>query len=770
MHNSCRHKLGGAGTGSWFRRFSLVFLVIFLYGVPAFGQQVGEIRIEGNRFLEEETVRSFLSMEEGDTYDADKVTSDIHALYNSGFVKDVVVEKTYTTDTGRPRLLLIYRITEKPMVKEVRFEGADHLTEEELDSISDIKARSVYDPAKVRNVRYKLLEKYAEDGYFMARVNVEVKEAGPNQVEVIFWIEEGRKPVVGEINFYGNEKISERELERYMKTKEEGVFTANKYSREDWERDQYLLDFFYEDQGYLESSFTSSERTLTEDRRYVNIGIGIEEGPQYSVGEISVTGDLLIPEEEIKQGFKLETGEIFRKSHLLKDRQYLEDLYGVEGYALVLIRPDLKLDRENRIVDVTWDIHKGPKVYIERIEVTGNQKTYDKVVRRQLEVKEGQLFNTESTRKSRDRIRQLGYFNEIQIVPKRGSQPNQVVLDVAVKEARQGSLSAGAGVSSTSSEYFFSLQYQQKNFLGRGMNLSAQAMVSENTQTYYLDYSDPYFLDSEWYFGLNLFSNELYYIEFVNRRQGGRVTVGREIPHLSRVRFYLSYSYLITDLESYESSSSIYRKQPSNTSIGSMEFTLERNTLDNNIDPTDGAKLSYTGEIAGHGMFGGENDYLKNRIRFWYFQPLIQDTYMSFRSRASWMSYDQGDWLLISERYFLGGQYNMRGYEVATVSPMFREDDGELTPIGGNKEVYMTAEYIVPLSPEMGLKAAVFYDVGNAYNDGQPIDLTDVRQDWGFGIRWRSPMGPLRFELAFPINPRPIDDEHQFVFALGRLF
>ncbi|MFO8056539.1 MAG: outer membrane protein assembly factor BamA [bacterium] len=759
-----------AGTAAWFRRFLLVGVLSLCYSVPAFSQEIGEIRIEGNRFLEEETVKSYLSAKEGDSYDPDKITSDIHALYDSGFIKDVVVEKTYTTDTGRPRLLLIYRITEKPVVKEVRFEGADHLTEDELDSISDIKDRSVYDPAKVRNVRYKLLEEYAKQGYFMAKVDVEVKELGPKQVEVIFWIQEGKKPVVGEVNFYGNEEISDRKLKRYMKTKEEGAFVAKKYSQEDWERDQYLLDYFYEDRGYLESSFTPSERALTEDRRYVELGVGIEEGPQYKVGEIQVTGDLLIPEQEIMEGFKLESGDIFRKSYLMKDSQYLHDLYGVEGYALALIEPDLELDRENRIVDVTWSIHKGPKVYIERIEVTGNEKTYDKVVRRKLQVKEGQLFNTEATRQSRDRIEQLGYFKEVEIIPRRASESNRVVLDVAVKEARQGSLSAGAGVSSTSSEYFFSLQYQQKNFLGRGMNISARAMVSENTQTYYLDYSDPYFLDSEWYFGLNLFSRELYYVEFVNRRQGGRITVGREIPHLPQIRFYLSYSYLITDLESYESSSSIYRQQPSNTSIGSMEFTLERNTLNNYIDPSDGSKLSYTGEVAGHDMFGGENDYLKNRVEFWYFQPLIRETYMSFRSRASWMNYDQGDWLLISERYFLGGQYNMRGYEVATVSPMFREDNGDLTPIGGNKEAYATLEYIVPVAPEMGLKAAVFYDVGNVYNDGEPIDLTDVRQDWGFGVRWRSPMGPLRLEVAFPIDPRPMDDEHQFVFALGRLF
>lgn len=752
----------------WLCRVTLVLLTL-LAGREAGAQTIRQIEIRGNRALEEETIRSLIVSSEGELYSPERVTEDIHALYASGFIRDVVVEKHYSKGPLLTGIILVYIVTEKPLVHDVTFEGTKTINEEELETIADMKPRSVYDPAKVQDIRKKLLEEYARKGYFMARVEVEVVEVGPNQVDVIFFVEEGKKPTVKDVKFFGNKKIPSRKLRRRMSTKKESVFSSMKYSQEDFERDQYILDFYYEDNGYLEAAFAESERLLTEDRRHVILGLGIEEGPQYRVGAIGIQGDMLVPEEELKSGFLLITGEIFRKSLFMKDQQYLLDRYGEEGYALCEVVPELDLDREKLIVNLVWHIRKGSKVYVEKIVVSGNDKTYDKVIRRELAIKEGQLYSTAGARKSEARVQRLGYFEEVQLIPRPGSEPNRINLDVAVKEKRSGSLTAGAGVS-TVSEYFFSFQYQQENFLGRGLSLSAQAMLSEQTQTFYFRYADPYFIDSRWHLGFDLFSSESYYIDFIDKRQGGSVTLGRKIPHLEYVRFYTTYSYLITNLESFEDTASIYRKQPSDTAIGSLALKLDRNALNNYIDPTDGSRI--TGEIifAGQGLFGGDNDFIKTRIEGRFFQPVYKNTYIGTRARARWMSYDGGDRLLITERYFQGGSRSLRGYEVAAVSPLFPEDSGELTPIGGNKDILFTIEYIVPISEQLGIKMAFFADAGNVFNDNQDMAFDDLLYDYGVGLRWMSPMGPLRFEMAYPVDPREDDDSQQFIFSMGTIF
>jgi len=745
---------------------ALLGAVFALMGFAASAEVIRGIEIKGNRALEEETIKAIIISKEGEEYSADRVIEDIHALYASGFIRDVVVEKRYSESRFLPGIILTYTIKEKPIIRDVKNEGTKGLNEDDLKNIVTVKPRSVYDPSQLREVKEKLLAEYAKRGYFMARVDVVVEEVGPNLVDVTFQVDEGKKPTVKQIEFFGNEAMSDRKLRGRMMTKPEGIFTAKKYNSEDFQRDLYVLDFFYDDNGYLEAGLAQPERLLTEDREQVMLGVGIEEGPQYRVGEIKVVGDLLIPEADLQKGFLLKSGEIFRKSLLIRDQQHLLDLYGTEGYALCEAEPELNLKREERIVDLTWHIRKGTKVYIDRIEVSGNEKTHDKVVRREMELKEGQLFSTADARLSESRVRQLGYFSDVQIIPRPGPEPNRINLEVAVKERQSGSFTAGAGVS-TASEYFISLQYQQQNFLGRGTNLSVNALISDKTQTGSVSYADPYFLDSDWYLGVDLFSQEIYQVQFVDKRRGGSLTVGRRIPHLENVRFYATYAYVVTNLQSYQSTATIYKKQPDNTDIGSLTLTLDHNALNNNLDPSDGTRLTGSVETAGYDIFGGSNDYIKTSVEGYYFLPVYGRTYCDFHARFRWMSYNQGDSLLISERYFQGGSRSLRGFEVASVSPMFREDNGDLTPIGGNKDALMSFEFIAPISEEMGMKAVIFYDVGNVYNDNEDMDLNYLLKDWGFGLRWMSPMGPLRFELAFPIDPRKDDKSQQFVFSVG---
>jgi len=388
----------------------LLVLFILLAGREAYAQTVVEIEVRGVQAIDEETIRSLLITRVGDEFSPDTIRRDIHALYESGYVKDVEVDMR-RVDGG---VVLTYTIKEKPIIHEVRFEGADKLSEDELDALSDLKARSVYDPAKVSELKSKLIDEYSRKGYFMVRVDIEIIEVGPNQVDVVFNVSEGKMPTVKDIEFFGNEEISDQDLRRRMTTKKEGVFSAQKYSREDFLRDQYVLDFYYDDNGYIEAAFDPPERVISEDREHVYLGMSVNEGVQYYVGAIKIEGDLIAPEDELKEGFALQGGDVFRKSLFMRDQQYLLDRYGTEGYALAQIEPDMKLRRAEQKVDITWVVIKGSKVYIERINVTGNEKTYDKVIRRELVVKEGQLYSTAEVRRSEARIKQLGYFSDVQ--------------------------------------------------------------------------------------------------------------------------------------------------------------------------------------------------------------------------------------------------------------------------------------------------------------------------------------------------------------------
>ena len=739
-----------------------------LWPGAAAGQVVRQIEVRGLRGLEEETIRSYIHSPVGQELSREQVNKDIQAIFASGFVSDVRVESEPVEGGVR----LIYEISEKPLIQEVKFEGNSQIKNEDLAGYVSLKAHSIYDAAKVQEARARIEEEYTKKGFFLTEVVPEAKEAGPGQVELIFHIREYKKPLVKKIELFGNHQLSDRELRRAMQgTKQSGVFTRKSYNREEMFRSLYFLDFYYKDHGFLDLQLTEPERLLSPDLRHVYLGIGLEEGVQYKVGGIRVTGDLLDPEEKLKQSFALKEKQTFRQSQMQADIQYLTDRYGEEGYALVDI--DYKLDRhpETQLVDVTYDIHKGKKVYFERIEVSGNSKTHDQVIRRELTISETQLYSSKELRRSQARVQRLGFFEQVEFVPKPGSADDRVNVDIVVKEKPAGSLSAGAGYSTTE-DVFFSIQYQQENFLGRGQSLALQAQISSRTQNYYLRFDDRYFLGSSWRFGVNLFSTEQRYLDFTQARRGGSVTVGRPIPHTEHLRASLTYSLVESNLQSFAASNTIYRQEPANLLIGSLTSGLEWNGLDNYLDPTQGALVSASVQTAGFTVFGGTRDFVKTLFEAQYYQtlPKTHGTYLSGRLLLGFLDYDHGSDLLITERFFLGGIHTLRGYDYGAVGPAFKEDNGTKTPIGGDKELVFNLDYVIPISKSMGLKLVTFWDAGNAFNDDEAIDLASLRQDWGFGIRWISPMGPLRFELGFPIERRPSERSEVFNFAIGTNF
>ncbi len=764
--NLCKNmrQIGLFKAGAWFG-----FLIIF--SLKVFGvERVKEVRVDGLRSLDKESVLSWIKLKPGDEFSLDVVSEDIKRIYATGLIDDIKVDKSPAP--GEPGWVMVtYIISEKWTVRSVKFEGNKKLNDDDLKAVVTIREHSVFDPDKLIESKEKILSEYEKRGMFLTRVQPKVEEIKKGVVDVVFEIDEYPKPTVRRVDFYGNEKISDRALRRVMLTKQEWyLFFPRKFQEELLEEDLYRLYSYYLDNGFLQAKINPPLAYLDPELDRVYISVFLKEGEQYRVAQVRITGDLVAPEEELKKHLSLKEGEIYRESKLRRDMQYLADFYSNLGYHLADIERELRLDDTLKLVYITYTIHKGPKIYLERIEIKGNQRTLDTVIRRELAVREGYLYSDAQVRRSRNRLLRTGYFEDVQVFDKPGSAPDRMNLEVAVKEAKSGALLAGAGYSSLE-KMFFNLQYQQKNFLGRGYDFNVSLQVSSYTQNYYFNFEDPYFLNTPWHLGFNAYSYEQMYYYFNQERKGARITLGRKIPHSEYSRIYLSYSWDLSNLSSFAESSQIYRRQPTDAPTASVILTYRRNALNNFFDPTKGSYIWTSVERADK-FLGGENVFTKAMAEVKYFQPIPPSKighYLAFRARAGYLWHPDSEKLLITERFFLGGSQSLRGYEPGTISPVFIEDDGTETRIGGNKMVLFSAEYIIPLG-QSGFKLAIFYDAGNTFNDNEEIDLGRLRKDWGVGLRWLSPMGPLRFEFGFPIDRREGEEAQVFNFGIGTSF
>jgi len=752
----------------------LVIVLILLFPGIIFGEVVKEVRVQGLRALDEDTVRGFIDLKPGDEFDLELVAEDIKRLYGSGLVEDVKVDKGLVKE--EPGFVIItYIIDEKWMVRSVRFSGNKKIKAEDLGNVIGISGHSIFDPAKVKEAQNKIRKEYENRGMFLSRVSSRIDEIKEGVVDVIFEIEERSKAGVARVEFYGNEKIKDKKLGKALQTRQaRRLFTPGKFQEELLDIDRYRIYNYYLDNGFIDAKVSQPLAYLEPEQNKVYISFFIEEGEAYKVARIQLQGDLIAPEEELGKGFTLKAGEIYRESLLRRDMQYLLDYYNNLGYRLAYIdfvpARDIRREPELKLAYITLNVRKGRKLYLERIEIVGNNKTFDNVIRRELACKEGYLYSGAQVELSKARLMRLGYFDQVETFDRPGSDLERMVLEVAVKEGKRGSLMIGAGYSSLE-EIFFNVQFQQRNFLGRGYNINTTFRSSAWGQDYFIDFEDPYFLNSPWNLGLNFFSYSTRYYYFDQERTGANITFGRKIPHTEYSRIFLKYRWDVADLENFSQSSQIYRRQPNNSPTSSITLGFRRNALNNFYDPTKGSYLNSSFEYAGR-FLGGENEFSKANLDYSYYHPLPGTKighYLSIRARTGYMWFEDSERLLITERYFLGGSNSLRGFEPGSISPVFIEDSGIETRIGGNKMVAFSVDYLIPLGAS-GLKLSIFYDAGNAFNDNQEIDLGRLRQNWGFGLRWASPMGPLRFEFGFPIDRREGERAQVFNFGMGSAF
>src|SRR2546425_405909 len=503
---------------------------------------ITKINVQGNRRVEADAIRAALPLKPGDTFDRRKLKDALLAVWKTGYFNDIKLDVSAVPPPGTGYQLTVL-VSEKPAVREIKLEGNAELSRDDLKETIEVKQFQILDPEGVRKSAKKMQEKYVEKGYFLAEVSWRLDPLPNNEVNVVFVINEHAKVTVKEIRFVGTHAISTAELKGAMIT-QEGSFwsflsSAGTYREDAFARDEYVLQGLYYDRGYLYVKFGKAAIELSPDRRFIFITIPIEEGDPYDIGKIDVAGDLLEPKEKLLSLVETKRGARFSKTILQRDLQILADVYKDKGYAYANVTPDTDVHSENRTVDINFAFQKGNLVTIEKIEVVGNNKTRDKVIRREMRINEGELYSGTAIRMSKARITALGYFDWVEINTRRGSADDRMVLEVTVKEKLTGTFQLGFGFTGGES-FFGQAQLSQNNLFGYGHTASLSFQISSLRQLFQLSYLDPYFLDTAWTASVDLYRSELIFTGFDRQAVGGALTGGYEI--FEDLRFFSTYT------------------------------------------------------------------------------------------------------------------------------------------------------------------------------------------------------------------------------------
>ena len=764
---------------------------------------VARVLVEGNRRVEDEAVKSAISTKAGEPLESRKINDDIKALMRLGFFADVVVEER--GDPEKPSI--VFRVSERPAVRETKIEGNEEISSDDLKDAVEVKQYAILDLNQVKRSVRKIQEKYVEKGYYLAEVSYRLEDQPDNQVRVVFQVNEHAKVQVKEIQILGNQHVSREDLTGVMQTQEGGylsfITSAGTYREEVFQRDLQAIQFLYGDRGYIYAKVSKPSVSLSPDKRYLYITLRIEEGDQYRVGEIDFSGELLHDKAELRRLTQVRSGELFARSRVGKDLFAISDLYRDAGYAYANVNPDTKVDPKTRIVDLTYDVQPGRKTYFERIEIVGNSKTRDKVIRRELRIFEGELYSNAAINQSKSRVNALGYFESVNVTTEKGSGDDKLVARVAVKERSTGTFQVGAGFSSYEN-FILTGQISQNNFFGWGQTLSLQIQYSSIRQLGQIQFVEPYFLDTRWTFAFDIYATEGFFSTFTRQAVGGSMTWGYELSGLSQ---WFPWAKNLEDLRLFATYTNEYVKVSPNgvTDIAlfnrfrsgttsSLRYSLQWDKRDNRLFPTSGFFHSVSAEVAPpflapDFLFGSRvNLFTRYSIDSRYYHPLFWGIVARAKVTAGFIKgWDDQHPVPVSELYYLGGINSVRGYRLLSLAPTVPagaavRPDSELFDFttGGDKQVTLNLELEFPIFDKVGIRGVIFADMGNTFAPGKYSDPSvslSLYKSVGFGFRWFSPIGPLRFEWGIPLNRRRdritgayLDESLDFQFTIGSFF
>ena len=757
-------------------RFVALFLAVFLIGgiYPNIASTndnneiISEIRILGNKRIERATVVSYLKVNKGDRYNTSQIDESLKNLFSTGLFADVTFKNKNN--------VLIIQVIENPIINRIAFEGNKRLKNEILESEISLRPRVVYTRTKVQNDVKRLLNIYRRSGRFGATVEAKAIKLSENRVDLIYEVNEGPLNGIRSINFIGNEKYSDRKLRDVIQTDETTVWnflsSDDSYDPDRVSFDRELLRRFYLSEGYADFRVASAIAELTEDQEDFIITFTIEEGYKYKFGNVDVNLRLRnIDIDELRLLIGSKKNKAYNSNQVEESIQALTHNIGARGFAFVDIRPRVKKNREKRVIDVIYDISEGPRVYVERINISGNLRTLDRVVRREFSLSEGDAFNTAKLRKTRRDIEDLGFFSQVDINNKPGKELDYTVIDVEVEEKSTGELSIGAGFSSTAGP-LGDISIRERNLLGRGQDLKLSLSLGAEQQKIDLSFTEPYFLNRSVTAGFDLFArttDRSAESSFQEDEQGFALRTSYQLGE--KLRHLISYSVYNNNIDSVDTSASmVVQSQMGSLVTSSIKNTLFFNMLNRRFNPTDGYFGSYNVEIAG---IGGDAKFLRNKIKAGFYTSLFDSSIVAnISGEAGHVVTFNDDTVPLTKRFNLGGQ-SLRGFDNAGVSP---RDLVTGDSIGGHQYYSGTAELTFPLGlpKEFDIKGSIFADFGSAWGIDDPypnlVDDANPRASFGIGFGWLSPLGPLRFDFANAFMKEAYDKPQTFSFNFGTRF
>ncbi len=762
-------------------RIIIFLLLSLLLSTQSFADQIKvvDVLVVGNRRIETPAISNAFKLKAGDNYFEEKIDEDIKSIYSLGFFTDVKAEKNIT-DKG---VSITYKVTEKPVVREIIFQGNTVLTTDKLKENLDIKPNSIFSAKELVKSIKKIKKLYVDEGYPLVEIEPLQEQISAEELKLTLKITAENKVLIRDIKFEGNKEFNDSKLRGTIETKRDWwlawITGAGVYKEEMFKNDMLLISELYMNNGYINFKIAEPKVDITPDKKALFVLVSMTEGDKFTTGQIDFKGDLLESKEDLYKRLKMISGVVFSRAALRQEVFDLTDVYADKGFAFANVNPITTVDSSKKSIDITFNFEKGEKVYIERINVTGNSKTRDKVLRREIRIAEGEMYSATSLKKSKQNLMNLGFFEEATIATSKGKGDNKLNLDVNVKEKPTGTFSIGGGYSSLDG-FVGQGSVQQANLFGYGLKANASASVGAKSSTYSVGLTDPYFLDTKWSLGGDIFRTERQYVDYTKRSTGADIKGGYQFND-SLSTFLLYRFEKINILKESFALQETRRLYPdlvtaSDSTTSSVTATLSRNTTDYRLDPTTGMTNSFSVEFAG---LGGTNRFLRYIGQTSQFFPVIfGSVFMVHGTFGQIMA--MGAPVPIDEKFYLGGISTLRGYSGRTVSPyIIMPQYDSLTGVktgeqrayfGGDSEVIFNLEYTFPLLKDAGLKGVVFFDSGNSANGFENV-FSGFLNSYGFGIRWFSPIGPLRLEYGIPLNPRPgIDKSGRIEFSIGNFF
>ncbi len=725
-------------------------------------QIIINIAVTGNKRIESDAILRSIDTQIGDIIKSDKISNDLRKIYEMGYFDNIVVEKQ-TIDTG---VKLLFKVIEKSTIRKVKFNDNSIYDEKELNDIVTTRTGGILNIHKLNSDVDRMRMMYTEKNYHNCLVTYEIMPLENSQADIVFSFKEGEKLKVEKITLEGNDYFSDKEIKKAMETSEKGFFSfftsSGDLNEIEVQNDVVRIESLYKNNGFIDAKVSDPKIEIGET--FISINFNIEEGSQYKIEKIDFTGDLILSKDEIFESIQSQQGELYNRENIRKDIHAISDIYANKGFANVNINPLVDKIEQDKIMNITYAIEQGPTVHFNRINISGNLKTRDKVIRREIKIIEQDTYSKVNIQKSFKNLNRLDYFDEIDIQPVNTTIDNEMDLNINVVEKQTGSFSIGGGFSSGDGG-FVSGSVQERNLFGNGQTLKLEAKIGQEDVLYDISYFEPYIMDSKISGGIQLYKEEREYDYYDKDSLGMTARLGYRLFDYTQVG--LRYN-----IENYEidNVNHVYTNMtPGEFLTSSITPYIQYDSRDDLFLPTEGGKHKLSIEYAGE-FLGGEIDYTKLLVETGVFFNLFWKFTGALHAEGGYIIDKTGDDIDIDHiKFYLGGMKSIRGFDKYDING---NRSGDIKERGGEKYVQFNAEITFPLTEKYKLAGVFFYDRGDVYLESEDINLADQYSSVGMGVRWNSPVGPLRIEYAWVIDGKNVKErgEGQFEFSVGAFF